>query len=286
MAHFDVRMRVEKTTFPVKMYGGVPGRDGKSAYEVAKEEGFEGTKEEWLDSLQGPPGATPKKGTDYFTPDDIAEVTETVLQSDAIKELQQGLADLQYEPIRLTGVYNSVGTQERGQEIKAIRISWALNKAPVRQTVDGLAIEASAREYTISLDPPLTWDANRSFEVTATDERELTAKGSTAPVFYNGVYYGVLTDGVEIDSAAILGLNKRLQSGKGLTFTATAGSLQRIAYALPVRYGTPAFWVGGFEGGFSLAKTFDFENASGYTESYNVWLSDNTGLGSTTVEVK
>jgi hypothetical protein len=286
MAHFDVSMRVEKTTFPVKMYGGVPGRDGKSAYEVAKEEGFGGTKEEWLDSLEGPPGKTPQKGTDYFTPDDIAEVSETVLQSDAIKELQQGLADLQYEPIRLTGVYNSVGTQERGQEIKAIRISWALNKAPVRQTVDGLAIEASAREYTISLDPPLTWDANRSFEVTATDERELTTKGSTAPVFYNGVYYGVLTDGVEIDSAAVLGLNKRLQAGKGLTFSANAGSLQRIAYALPARYGVPAFWAGGFEGGFSLAKTFDFTNASGYTESYNVWLSDNTGLGSTTVEVK
>lgn len=286
MAHFDVRMRVEKTTFPVKMYGGVPGRDGKSAYEVAKEEGFEGTKEEWLDSLEGPPGKTPQKGTDYFTPDDIEEVTETVLQSDAIKELQQGLADLQYEPIRLTGVYNSVGTQERGQEIKAIRISWALNKAPVRQTVDGLAVEASAREYIIRLDPPLTWDANRSFEVTCTDERELTTKGSTAPVFYNGVYYGVLTDGVEIDSAAILGLDNQLQAGKGLTFTANAGSLQRIAYALPVRYGTPAFWVGGFEGGFSLAKTFDFKNGSEYTESYNVWLSDNTGLGSTTVEVR
>lgn len=286
MAHFDVSMRAEKTTFPVKMYGGVPGRDGKSAYEVAKEEGFGGTKEEWLDSLKGPPGETPQKGTDYFTPDDIAEVTETVLQSDAIKELQQGLADLQYEPIKLTGVYNSAGTQERGQEIKAIRISWSLNKAPVRQTVDGLAVEASAREYTISLDPPLTWDANQSFEVTATDEREMTAKGSTAPVFYNGVYYGVLTEGVEIDSAAIQGLDNQLQAGKGLTFTANAGSLQRIAYALPVRYGTPAFWVGGFEGGFSLAKTFDFENASGYTESYNVWLSDNTGLGSTTVEVR
>lgn len=35
---------------------GVPGEDGKSAYQIAVDGGFEGTEEEWLDSLQGPPG--------------------------------------------------------------------------------------------------------------------------------------------------------------------------------------------------------------------------------------
>lgn len=34
----------------------VGGRDGKSAYEIAVEHGFEGTEEEWLESLVGPPG--------------------------------------------------------------------------------------------------------------------------------------------------------------------------------------------------------------------------------------
>jgi hypothetical protein len=43
--------------------------------------------------------------------------------------------------------------------------------------------------------------------------------------------------------------------------------------------------VGGFEGGFSKAATFDFTNASGYTESYDVWLSDEMNLGSTSVKV-
>ena len=40
--------------------------DGKSAYELAQEEGFEGTLEEWIDSLVGAPGYTPVKGVDYF----------------------------------------------------------------------------------------------------------------------------------------------------------------------------------------------------------------------------
>jgi hypothetical protein len=35
---------------------GPPGPDGKSAYEVAVDEGFEGTEQEWLDSLKGDQG--------------------------------------------------------------------------------------------------------------------------------------------------------------------------------------------------------------------------------------
>ena len=35
---------------------GEPGADGKSAYEIAVEHGFEGTEEEWLESLKGEPG--------------------------------------------------------------------------------------------------------------------------------------------------------------------------------------------------------------------------------------
>lgn len=40
------------------------GTDGQGAYEAAVEEGFEGTKEEWLESLQGKPGENGKDGKD------------------------------------------------------------------------------------------------------------------------------------------------------------------------------------------------------------------------------
>lgn len=40
---------------------GKDGKDGKSAYQIAVDNGFEGTEEEWLASLQGPPG---KDGSD------------------------------------------------------------------------------------------------------------------------------------------------------------------------------------------------------------------------------
>ena len=43
---------------------GPEGSDGKSAYEIAKENGFPGTEEEWLASLQGEPGEDGDPGSE------------------------------------------------------------------------------------------------------------------------------------------------------------------------------------------------------------------------------
>lgn len=61
-------------TYPEKIYG-------KSAYEVAVMNGFEGTEEEWLDSLKGENGYTPQKGVDYYTEADKDELVTRVLNS-------------------------------------------------------------------------------------------------------------------------------------------------------------------------------------------------------------
>ena len=61
--------------------GGGTGSDGKSAYEIAVDNGFEGTEAQWLESLSGVNGAdghTPVKGIDYFTDADIAEIAAAV----------------------------------------------------------------------------------------------------------------------------------------------------------------------------------------------------------------
>ena len=47
---------------------------GRSAYQTAVKNGFEGTEAEWLKTLRGDPGYTPQKGVDYWTPDDKEEV--------------------------------------------------------------------------------------------------------------------------------------------------------------------------------------------------------------------
>ncbi len=54
---------------------------GKSAYEIAVEQGFEGTEAEWLESLKGEPGYTPVKGTDYWIEEDKAEMVSDVISA-------------------------------------------------------------------------------------------------------------------------------------------------------------------------------------------------------------
>ena len=44
------------------------------AYAIAVANGFEGTIDEWLESLHGKDGYTPVKGVDYFTEDEKQEI--------------------------------------------------------------------------------------------------------------------------------------------------------------------------------------------------------------------
>ena len=206
-----------------------------------------------------------------------------------IAKLKSDVADLQYEPIKILAMTNNVGTVEMGTVVKSISIEWQTSKTPAAMTFDGeeYAPLEGHTDYAWISSNLENISADRTWTVTATDEHGAKASASTAVKFLNGVYYGVLEDGVVIDSAAVLGLTRELRSNRTKTFSVNAGASQRIAYALPSRppYGTPNFNVGGFDGGFSKVATIDFRNASGYTEKYDVWLSDNAGLGSTTVKV-
>ena len=59
---------------------GPDGADGKSAYEIAVENGFVGTEQEWLDSLVGPPGPDGPGGTVAATPYEQIEVVGPTLE--------------------------------------------------------------------------------------------------------------------------------------------------------------------------------------------------------------
>ena len=63
-------------------FGDIKTLRGKSAYEIAVENGFVGTEAEWLESLHGKDGKAgyaPVKGKDYFTEADKAEMVAAVI---------------------------------------------------------------------------------------------------------------------------------------------------------------------------------------------------------------
>lgn len=230
---------------------------------------------------QGPEGPKGEKGDPGATTADGVSYKESNVE-EALDDLNQKMEDLMYEPIQITSFTNNVGTVEMGSTVNTVVLNWATNKTPEDLTLDGEGIDKSLKTKTIE---SANIKSNKTYTLKAKDEREAEATKTTAINFLNGVYWGVAEDKSSFDSTFILGLTKGLQGSKAKTFTVNAGASQHIYYAIPTRYGTPAFKVGGFDGGFAKVGTIDFTNASGYTESYDIWKSDNSGLGNTTVVV-
>lgn len=98
------------------------GDDGKSAYEVAVDEGYTGTEEEWLASLHGADGEdgyTPRKGVDYFTASEISDIEDYVIDevSDdfVAKEVGKGLSTNDYTNADKQKVQGALQSSEKGE---------------------------------------------------------------------------------------------------------------------------------------------------------------------------
>ncbi|MBQ2729893.1 MAG: hypothetical protein IJF69_03880 [Clostridia bacterium] len=201
---------------------------------------------------------------------------------DDVDLLKKQMEDLMYEEISITEFKSLSSTLELGSLLTTNTLQWKTSKVPSRLTLDGAELDPSLSSITLS---DLNLKSNKSWTLIATDERGAESSKSVGVSFLPGLYYGVITSGSVIDDALIRSLQKSLRSSKSITFTVNAGEKENIIFALPSSYGTPVFTVGGFDGGFILQKSFDFTNASGHKQAYNVWLSENAGLGSTTVKV-
>lgn len=205
--------------------------------------------------------------------------------------LEKEIADLKYVPISITSFGANPQTAEKGSTVTSVVLSWGTNKSPTALTFDGQTIDATAKSKTVTgtFTSNQTWTLEWTLE--ATDERGAKSTKSATLSFLNGVYYGVSNLTTVTDANGVLAsfrdsLTKNLRSGKLTSFSVNAGEGEYIYYLLPTQMGTCSFNVGGFDGGFNLIATTNLKNASGYTEEYYIYRSENVGLGQTTVNVK
>lgn len=63
IAGVELTQDVEAQTLAENLYQYLGGNDGKSAYEIAVEEGFEGTERRWIESLKGQSATHQWEGT-------------------------------------------------------------------------------------------------------------------------------------------------------------------------------------------------------------------------------
>lgn len=196
-----------------------------------------------------------------------------------ITNVKQALDKLLYSDLSINLSSPTTLTQEKGTVLSNTVLNWTYSKDIVTQTLNSNALDVALRTFTDTT----SFNTNKTYTVGANDGTKAFTK-SISFNFYNGIYYGVATEST-YNSAFVVGLTKKLQSTKGTTFTVNCGVGQYIYYACPVTYSVPSFNVGGFDGGFSEVSIFDFTNSSGFVESYQLWKSDNSSLGNTTVTV-
>lgn len=213
----------------------------------------------------------------------VRQQSGKVLSSnDFTDEYKKKIDDLAYVKIAINSFTNNRNTVEMGAKITDALLNWSYNKKPKSAKLDSEILDVNLTSKNLT---GLNITGNKTWTLSATDERDATVTRTTGITFVNGVYWGVAENTSSFDSTFILKLQKGLQASKGKTFTVNATTSQHIYYCVPTRYGSCGFNVGGFDGGFSKVGTIQFTNASGYTESYDIYKSDNAGLGNTTVKV-
>ena len=212
--------------------------------------------------------------------DSIKEDHETRMTStESNVEYLMGIVDeLTYKSIATTKYTITQSTAEIGSNIARLQLNWDYNKPPTSQSLNGESLDVDVRTKNFD-----NVKSNTTYTLTASDGKSNLSK-SLSITFLNGKYYGS-KEVSSYDSNFIQSLTKVLTNGRTGTFTTTCGQGQYIFFAIPTRFGTPSFTVGGFTGGFAKVDTIDYTNPSGYVESYDIYKSDYSNLGNTTVVV-
>ena len=116
---FKMRMEIDKTSINmglenlsiIKGDKGDKGEQGDSAYQVALNNGFEGTEQEWLESLKGEAGSY----DDTAIQESVSYLNQDVLLLKATTSSLEG-QDLLMEE-RITAIENTIGTLNDSLEV-------------------------------------------------------------------------------------------------------------------------------------------------------------------------
>lgn len=197
--------------------------------------------------------------------------------------IERLVSEVYYSPITVSrfDMNPSTTVYEIGSSVSGITFNWTYNKDCQSQSLTDCTLDNnSVRSATYDT----SFSTNKTFTLSASDEKTSTT-ASKSILFKYPKYYGVATTPSSYNSAFLIGLVKQLVDGRSGNFTVNAGSDQHIFFAIPSSFGTASFSVGGFSGGFSKVATILHTNASGHTCNYDIYKSDNSGLGNTTVTV-
>jgi hypothetical protein len=187
---------------------------------------------------------------------------------------------LLYVPLQLTSFSNNINTVEIGGSTTNVVLTWAYNKAVTAQSINQGFGSLPVGQRTAT--DGSTFSTNRTYSLTATDG-STPVNGSTSVTFMQKRYWGTSAN-TTLNDAQIIALNSEFASSRSQSRIITAAA-EYIYFAYPASFGTASFTVNGLPNTAWTLVTRAFVNASGYSESYNIYRSNNLLTGTYTIVV-
>ncbi len=211
---------------------------------------------------------------------DQIDASDIPYQNGTYTTVSAALDALFYTAISITSFTNDQTVIETGGSAVDVTLTWALNKSPTTQSLNqGIGtLSTSARTYTQSG----SFTTSRTYTLTASDGTT-TTNGNSSVTFMQKRYWGTNAN-TSLNDAEILALSSEFSSSRSQSRTIIAAGAY-VYFAWPASYGTGTFTVNGLPNTAWTLVTRAFVNASGYSESYNIYRSDNLLTGTYTIVV-
>ena len=193
----------------------------------------------------------------------------------------------------LTSFSCSTPTLEVGYSVSSFIFNYSSNETSASASISDNFYNLST---VVSTTSPITYNrsfsrntvGSYSFALTVHNSSNSSSSLSISVTWLIRRYYGSQTKWNRISDLQtfVKALNQTdLASNKNLTYNTNCGTGQNIYYVIPASFGTVSFWVNGFQGGFSKISSINITNQYGITSLYDIYESDNSNLGDTTVNI-
>lgn len=206
---------------------------------------------------------------------DAQDIAYTNEQYPEMQTLQDAMDKLLY--IEPTISISGGGNYEIGSTRATTTLSWVWNKTIVSQSLNqGIgSLDPALRTYTY--ENPISSDT--IFTITGTDGTTQKS-ASTSVKFLPKRYWGVSAK-TSLTDAEIIALSSELSTSRVQTRTFDCSGGKYFYFAIKTSYCNGiAFKVGGLSFSDMLVETRQFTNASGHTDTYNIYRVNNIQTGS------
>ena len=217
-------------------------------------------------------GGTTPPGGGTTGPVEVDAIEYTSSADGTIRSVKDALDKLLYVPVSISNFYVNTPILEKGQVSNEQVLNWSINKGVVSQTINTNSVLNTSR--TITLNDSVT--SNKTYTLEVNDGKNVVSKQASI-TFASKRYWGVSAN-PNINDAQMLLLNKEFATAKSKSFILN-GNGEYIYFAYPESFGDAVIKVNGLNNTAWTKTVRDFNNASGFTESYIIYNSDTVQNG-------